>query len=105
MFDLYAVLLMVSGLLLIVAAFMLAGQRKGGRILNGVIGLAFFGYGFYLEFLFTGGTYRIFFYAFVVPVLLLIQAFRARKEAQARTAQPVPPVAADSGTPATPPQG
>jgi hypothetical protein len=85
--QLYAVLLMVSGVLLLVVGGTLSGQSKGARILNLLVGLAFFGYGFYLEFLFGGGSYFVFFYAFVVPILLTINAFKARKAAQRGRAQ------------------
>jgi hypothetical protein len=89
-FQIYTVMLMVSGVLLVVVGSSVPGYSVGLRILNAVIGIAFFGYGFYLEFLFQGGSYRIFFYVFVVPVLLLIRAVRgwsARRAAKA-AAQP-----------------
>ncbi|QLQ36783.1 hypothetical protein [Micromonospora robiginosa] len=61
-------------------------QGTGSRILNVVVGLAFFGYGFYLLFLFDGGDYRIFFYVFILPILLIVRAVKARKEARERAA-------------------
>lgn len=82
MLGLYALLLMVSGALLLAVGGGLSGQSKLSRVLNVLFGLGFLGYGFYLEFLFKSGTYRIFLYAFVVPVLLLVNTFKARKAAK-----------------------
>ena len=95
-FDTYTVLLMISGLLLIIVGAAVSGPSTGSRVLTVLAGVAFFGYGFYLEFLFTGGTYRIFFYAFVVPVLVTyraIMAHRAKREGT-RLAQQAPAFAA-----------
>src|SRR5689334_21750636 len=94
-FDFYAWMLMISGVLMLLVGSTLPGQTVGYRVLNVVVGLAFFGYGFYLKFLFTGGEYRIFFYAFLVPVALIVQTFKARRvlknARQAPAAGPVPP--------------
>jgi hypothetical protein len=49
-----------------------------------VIGLGFLGYAFYLFFLFNGGTFRLFYYPFILPVLLVIQAVRHRKNRAAQ---------------------
>ncbi|MEH0845046.1 hypothetical protein V6U81_21920 [Micromonospora sp. CPCC 205711] len=87
MFVLYTLLLMLSGIALVVLGAVFRDQGVGSRILNVVVGLAFFGYGFYLLFLFPGGTYRIFLYAFVVPVLLIVQAVKARNEAKQEAEQ------------------
>jgi hypothetical protein len=87
-FDAYTGLLMLSGVMLIIVGATLPGQSKGSRILNILVGAAYFGYGFYLEFIFSGDRYRVFFAAFLLPVLLIIQVFRARKAAtEARAAQ------------------
>ncbi len=80
-FHAYALLLMISGGLLVVMAGALSGPSKASRVINLLVGLAFFGYGFYLEFLFGGGHYYIFFYAFILPVLLIVNTFKARKAA------------------------
>jgi predicted lipid-binding transport protein (Tim44 family) len=101
MFDLYAVMLMFSGALLIIIGAGVSGQSKVSRILNVVIGAAFFGYGFYLEFLFAGGSYRVFLYAFLAPILLIIQTFKARKQA---TAARQASASLDAPTPAAPAQ-
>jgi hypothetical protein len=76
-FVAYVAALAGSGVLLVVlGAINFIKQSVGMRILNIVIGLAFLGYAFYLFFIFEGGTYRIFIYAFLLPVLLIVQAIR-----------------------------
>jgi hypothetical protein len=94
MFQTYTVMLIVSGALLVVVGSAVPGLSAGMRVLNAAIGVAFAGYGLYLAFVFDGGTYHIFFYAFFLPVLLLVNAFRswgARRSANA--APPGYPVA------------
>ena len=85
-FLLYTLLLMLGGIAMVVVGAVLKEQGTGSRILNVVIGLAFFGYGFYLLFLFDGDSYRIFFYVFVLPILLIVRAVKARKEAREQAA-------------------
>jgi hypothetical protein len=76
----YIAALAVAGLVLaVLAAINFGGQSPGMRILNAVIGLGFLGYAFYLFFLFDGGSFRLFYYPFILPVLLVIQAVRNRK--------------------------
>jgi hypothetical protein len=87
MFLAYSLLLMLSGVALVVLGVAFRDQGTGSRVISVLAGVAFFGYGFYLTFLFTGGTYRIFFYAFVVPILLIVRAVKARNEARAHAAQ------------------
>jgi hypothetical protein len=82
-FDGYMVALTISGLILLVLA--IGGffkESKGARIFSGVVGLAFLGYAFYLFFIFTGGTVFISYYVFIVPVILIVNLFRSRKEKQ-----------------------
>jgi hypothetical protein len=100
-FDAYSLLLMVSGLLLILVGAVLPGQSTRSRVINLLVGAAFFGYGFYLEFLFSGGRYVVFYYAFVVPILLLIQTFKGRKAAKlAREQRAAQQATADRAAPA-----
>jgi hypothetical protein len=76
-FSSYALLLMFSGVVVLV--FASPAFRRAStllRALNAVIGLAMLGYGFYLIFLFKGGHYVVFFQAFIVPVLLIINTIR-----------------------------
>jgi hypothetical protein len=53
-----------------------------------VAGAAFLGYGGYLCFTFQGGTYLIFFKAFIVPVLLIVQFVRPMARRPVQAAQP-----------------
>ncbi|MEU7762570.1 MULTISPECIES: hypothetical protein [Micromonospora] len=85
-FLLYTLLLMLGGIAMVVVGAVVKEQGTGSRILNVVIGLAFFGYGFYLLFLFDGDSYRLFFYVFVLPILLIVRAVKARKEAREQAA-------------------
>lgn len=76
----YIAALAVGGVLLLILAAAVQ-QAVGWRVLNALIGLAFLGYAFYLFFIFDGGEVRIFFYALILPILLIIQAFKQRKSA------------------------
>ena len=98
MFIAYTILLMLSGLLLIGLGVAVRDQGTASRVISILVGLAFFGYGFYLEFLFTGVRYRVFFYVFVVPILVIYRVFQAHKAAKAERAAQV-------GQPAGAPQG
>jgi hypothetical protein len=90
-FNLYSALLAISGILLAVtAATGFGGRSVGARILNGIFAVAFLAYAVYLQFIFTSGTVFISYYVFVVPILLIVQAFRNRtaaKQQQAAAAQ------------------
>jgi fatty acid desaturase len=80
-FDLYLVALTVSGLLLVILA--IGGffkETRGSRLFSGLIGAAFLGYAFYLFFIFTGGTVWMSYYVFIVPVLVIMNIVRSRKE-------------------------
>jgi len=55
------------------------GTSVGMRLLNGLFALGFLGYAVYLFFFFEGGEFRMFWYAFVLPLILIIQAIRNRK--------------------------
>ena len=76
LFSWYVVLLLVSGLVLIGMGIAPTG-RAGKRVFNAVVGTAFLCYGFYLGFIFEGGTYVIFFKVFFVPVALIVNTFRS----------------------------
>ena len=77
-FSLYVVLLAVSGVLMVgIGATAFSRLSTGWRIFNLIAGLAFLGYAFYLAFLFQGGTYIIFFKAFILPALMVINAIRS----------------------------
>lgn len=91
-FYLYAGLLTASGILLLALAATGFGQSVGSRVANGLFGLGFTGYGGYLLTVFDGDEVWVFYYAFVVPVLMVVLAVRTylarRREAQA-TEHPV----------------
>jgi hypothetical protein len=91
-FNLYSLLLAISGILLVVtAATGFGGRTALARGINGVFGIAFLVYAIYLQFIFNGGTVFVSYYVFVVPVLLIIQAFRNRSAAKQAAAQPPAP--------------
>jgi hypothetical protein len=82
-FNLYSALLAISGILLAVtAATGFGGRSVGARVLNGIFAVAFLAYAVYLQFIFTTGTVFVSYYVFVVPILLLVQAFRNRAAAK-----------------------
>ncbi|MFJ1536969.1 hypothetical protein ACIODS_00340 [Micromonospora chalcea] len=85
-FLIYTLLLLLGGIAMVAVGVAVKEQGTGSRILNVVVGLAFFGYGFYLLFLFDGDSYRIFFYVFLLPILLIVRAVKARKEAREQAA-------------------
>ena len=88
-FTPYWVLLTVSGVLMLAIAGTGYGQKSSGqRALSALFGLGFAAYGLYLGLIFNGGTYYVFFYAFVLPIALVVNAVRnanARKANQAAT--------------------
>jgi hypothetical protein len=82
----YIALLAVSGILLVILATGGFGQTAAARVIDALFGLGFLGYAGYLLLFFEGGTVQIFFYAFAVPVLAVVNAVKAQKakrEAQA----------------------
>ena len=89
LFDFYWILLVISGILMLgIGASGFGRATKGVRIVNVLFGAGFIGYGLYLGLFFTGGTYIIFFKAFIVPVLLVVNAIRS-KSAQSKAPPPV----------------
>ncbi|WP_227979408.1 hypothetical protein [Nocardia spumae] len=78
MFTWYVALLAVSGIIMIALASVRNGQSSASRSLNGVLGAVYLGYAAYLAFLFDGGSYLIFFQAFIVPVVMVVNFFRNR---------------------------
>ncbi|MFC5662859.1 hypothetical protein ACFP3U_07660 [Kitasatospora misakiensis] len=97
LFSWYVVLLAVSGIaLLVIGAVNLGGLKVGWRILNVLVGIGFTGYAYYLAFVFEGGTYTLFFKAFILPVLLIVNAVKALV---ARSQAPASPPYAPQGAP------
>jgi hypothetical protein len=108
LFVAYTAFLAISGLAMIAIAIIKGGQTNGARVLNGVLGVAFFGYAFYLAFLFRGGHYLLFFYAFILPILLIVRFFRTlgdRQQAPQPGTQPYASQPYGQPYPGQPPQG
>lgn len=76
-FSWYCILLMLSGIAMLVTA-VLRNQAVQRRVIRAIFGIGFFCYGFYLTFVFAGGHYVLFFQAFVVPVLLILDTIRSQ---------------------------
>ena len=99
-FSAYVLLLMFSGIVLVVMASPVVKRSTLPlRLLNGALGVAFFGYGFYLTFLFDGGSYFIVFKAFLLPAVLVFRTIQRAIAGRRAVAPPVPPHVA-AGTPA-----
>jgi high-affinity Fe2+/Pb2+ permease len=81
---LYIALLFVSAVLLAVLAIGGFGQSAGARAIDGIAAAAFLGYAVYLLFFFEGGKYTVFLYAFVVPVIAVVQMVKSRKAKRAQ---------------------
>ena len=82
-FHIYELFLIVSGMAMLVMAGIGSRRSSGLRIWNGILGLAFTGYGLYLLLFFKGGHYFLFFYVFVLPVLMVVRFFRDRSRVNA----------------------
>ena len=94
MFHAYVLFLILSGIAMLVMAGIRNGQSTGRRVLNAVFGAGFTLYGLYLLLIFQGGHYLLFFYAFILPVIMIIRFFRdgsAFRAQQRGAAVPVPP--------------
>jgi hypothetical protein len=83
-FNFYVVFLILSGVAMLVIAGVKSGQRKTRRIWNAIFGAGFTIYGLYLLLFFRGGHYFLFFYAFILPILMIVQFFRDRSAARGR---------------------
>ncbi|MRH88156.1 hypothetical protein GFY24_12000 [Nocardia sp. SYP-A9097] len=81
MFNWYVGLLALSGVIMLALAVVKNGQSSPSRLLNALFGAAFLGYAGYLAFLFDGGSYLVFFQAFIVPVIMVVNFFRNRTPA------------------------
>lgn len=77
-FDWYVGLLAISGVVMLAMAAVKNGQSTGSRSMNAIFGAGFLGYAGYLAFLFDGGSYLIFFQAFLLPVMMVVNFFRNR---------------------------
>ncbi|GAA2823542.1 hypothetical protein GCM10010441_55030 [Kitasatospora paracochleata] len=78
LFSWYVVLLLISGVAMVgIGAVASSGLSAGWRVFNVIAGVGFVGYGIYLGFIFEGGTYIIFFKAFILPVLMIVNFVRS----------------------------
>ena len=95
MFLIYVLFLIVSGITMLVMAGVKSGQTARRRVWSAVFGAGFTLYGLYLLLFFRGGHILIFFYAFILPVLMIVRFFRDRSafraKQQAATLQGPPP--------------
>jgi hypothetical protein len=99
-FSAYVLLLMFSGLVMVfLGSPVVRSSKTWIRVFNVVLGLAYFGYGFYLAFLWQGGTYLIFFKAFIVPIVMLIRTAQAARLRRAQTVVPGAPQWNEAGYP------
>ena len=76
-FSWYCILLMLSGIAMLLVA-VLRNQTVQRRVIRAIFGIGFFGYGFYLTFVFAGTHYVVFFQAFIFPVLLIVDSIRSQ---------------------------
>ncbi len=95
-FSWYCLLLMFSGIAMLVIA-VLRNQTTQRRVVRAIFGIVFFCYGFYLTFVFSGGHYWLFFQAFIVPVLLIMDTVRG--QTARRRVRQLPPPAGAGGLP------
>jgi hypothetical protein len=108
-FLIYVLFLIVSGITMLVMAGVKSGQTARRRVWYAVFGAGFTLYGLYLLLFFRGGHILVFFYAFLLPVLLIVRFFRDRSafraKQQAATLPGPPPGYAQSPGYAQPPGG
>jgi hypothetical protein len=91
MFYVYVLFLILSGVAMLVMAFVKVGRATRRRIWSGILGAVFTIYGLYLLLFFQGGHYILFYYVFVLPILMIVQFFRERSAYKASQAAQVPP--------------
>ncbi|PYC64746.1 hypothetical protein C7C46_32880 [Streptomyces tateyamensis] len=85
LFSIYVVMLLISGIAMVAVALVnFAQTTTGWRVINAIAGVAFASYAIYLGWFFTGGEYRMFIYAFILPVILIARAVSAGKAAKAQ---------------------
>jgi hypothetical protein len=97
MFDAYVLFLIVSGVAMLVMAFVRTNYAKRRQVLNFILGAGFTIYGLYLLVDFNGGHYVVFYYVFVLPILMIVGFFRDRAASRSRQAATFP---ANGGYPA-----
>lgn len=75
-FSTYVLLLVGSGIVMLAMLGTGRGSR-GLRALNLLFGIGFVVYGCYLAFFFQGGSYVIFFKAFILPVVMVFKTVQS----------------------------
>jgi hypothetical protein len=88
--DLHIYALAASGLVLLFMGIAGFGASTGSRVTSLIVGIAALGYAVYLAFIFTGEKYWISFYAYVLPVVLIVNAIRSARAARAHRDQTPP---------------
>ena len=84
MFHLYVLFLILGGIAMLVMASVKTGQTTTRRAWNAVFGAGFTIYGLYLLLFFHSGHYLIFYYAFILPILMIVRFYRDRSALRAR---------------------
>jgi len=85
-FNAYAAALLVGGLFMIAAVLPWGKLEKSTKVASALIGAAMAGYGGYLLFIFESGDVRVFWYALIVPVLVLVQVVKGWRNKDAQPA-------------------
>ncbi|BCK59196.1 hypothetical protein NWFMUON74_69680 [Nocardia wallacei] len=89
MFEVYVGMLAVSGIVMVSMAAVKGGQSETVRWFNAAFGAGYLAYAAYLAFVFEGGSYLIFFQAFILPVLMVVNFVRST-DWQALMTKPTP---------------
>ncbi|MBO0841951.1 MAG: hypothetical protein J2O46_02110 [Nocardioides sp.] len=76
-FFAYIALLILSGALTLAIALLPVPQHPLARVVGAAFGIGFLGYAVYLIFFFHGGTFALFFWAFIVPFMSIVHAVKA----------------------------
>jgi hypothetical protein len=103
-FSWYVILLVISGIAMMGLAFVAAKPLT--RLLNLLFGVGFVVYGVYLGWVWQGGTYVIFFKAFILPVVLIYATLRtgiAKRKARGSAISPAPTQSNPTQSPTEPP--
>ncbi|MFJ1757847.1 hypothetical protein [Kitasatospora sp. NPDC088134] len=104
LFSWYVVLLLISGIAMVgIGAMNNSGLSGGWRAFNAIAGVGFAGYAIYLGFIFEGGSYIIFFKAFILPVIMIVNFFRSLANRSKATTTPAYPPAPAFQAPAQQP--
>jgi hypothetical protein len=99
-FQVDVLLLGVGGLVLVLGGLIGFGAEHGARIVSVALGLIMAGYGYYLNFVFTGTTYQMRVYFYILPALVLGNLIRSALE-QRRLKAAQAPATPDRSAPTT----